>query len=137
MTPAKISPWTPTTDLKTLRRMGKLGEEAAELLAVSNRVIIQGIDEVDPSSGKVNRERLLEELADVQAQIHCTRRWMALSPEDFVRYQSRVETKIDYMRQWEDMVEPVSVICPRCGTDRSKSECPRPFVNCALIGEAE
>jgi hypothetical protein len=51
----KLSKWVPTTDPMTLRRMGKLTEELGELQSVAARVVIQGIDETDPSSGKVNR----------------------------------------------------------------------------------
>ena len=61
--------WVPTTNLAMLRRMGKTIEELSELSSVCARCIIQGIDEIDPATGKTNRERLHEEMADVQAQI--------------------------------------------------------------------
>jgi hypothetical protein len=83
-----------------LRRMGKLGEELGELQAVAARCIIQGIDEVDPASGKTNRQRLTEEIADVYAQLDCTRDALQL---DNVQIGVRRQRKIGYMREWEAM----------------------------------
>jgi NTP pyrophosphatase (non-canonical NTP hydrolase) len=95
-----LTKWTPTTDLLMLRRMGKTGEEAAELLVVTNRCIIQGIDEIDPGTGKVNRARLQDELADVQAQIGCTVLALGLDQEYMAR---RTAEKIRQMNEWEAM----------------------------------
>lgn len=96
----KLSKWTPTTDLVTLRRMGKLTEELGELQSVAARVVIQGIDEVDPGTGKVNRQRLLDELADVQAQIGCTLLAFDLDQDYLAR---RVAEKVRQMNEWEAM----------------------------------
>lgn len=93
-----MNTWTPTTDLLTLRRMGKLGEELGEAQVVAARVIIQGIDEVDPGSGKVNRQRLMDELADVQAQIGCTVLAFDLDQDYMGR---RTAEKIRRMEQWD------------------------------------
>jgi NTP pyrophosphatase (non-canonical NTP hydrolase) len=95
---ATMNKWTPTTDLLTLRRMGKLGEELGEAQAVAARVIIQGIDEVDPGSGKVNRQRLMDELADVQAQIGCTVLAFDLDQGYMAR---RTAEKMRQMAEWE------------------------------------
>lgn len=62
-----ISLWMPETDTLTLAIVGKLGEEAAELAARCARTIIQGIDAIDPASGRPNREELFREVADVRA----------------------------------------------------------------------
>jgi NTP pyrophosphatase (non-canonical NTP hydrolase) len=94
------SKWVPTTNLAMLRRMGKLGEELGELQAVAARCIIQGIDEIDPASGKTNRQRLTEELADVQAQIGCTVLALRLDQEAMAQRTAR---KVGYMREWEAM----------------------------------
>lgn len=94
----KMNKWTPTTDLLTLRRMGKLGEELGEAQSVAARVIIQGIDEVDPGSGKVNRQRLMDELADVQAQIGCTVLAFGLDQDYMGR---RTAEKMRQMAEWE------------------------------------
>lgn len=101
---APMSKWTPTTDLMLLRRMGKTGEEAAELSAVTNRCIIQGIDEVDPGTEKVNRQRLTDEIADVQAQLVCTVLALKL---DLEYIAERTAQKIAQMREWEAMFPPV------------------------------
>jgi len=95
-----LTKWTPTTDLLMLRRMGKLIEELAELQVVASRCIIQGIDGVDPSSGKVNRQRLHEELADVMAQCICTMEMLDL---DSPLIDERVNSKIEQMYEWEEM----------------------------------
>lgn len=95
-----LTKWTPTTDLFTLRRAGKLIEEGGEAIAVAARLIIQGIDEVDPSSGKVNRQRLMEELADLQAQILCTGVAFNLDQEFM---DARVQVKLAQMEEWEAM----------------------------------
>lgn len=98
----KMNKWTPTTDLTILRRMGKTGEEAAELLAVTSRIIIQGIDEIDPSSGKTNRQRLEEEIADVYAQLDCTIDALYLDISAIAR---RRGVKVEQMLEWEDLFE--------------------------------
>lgn len=99
-----LTKWTPTTNLMMLRRMGKLGEELAELSVVTNRCIIQGIDEIDPGSGIVNRERLEKELADVLAQCNVTIEKLGLNQE-FIK--ARTEDKIEQMAEWEAMFEEV------------------------------
>ena len=93
-----MSPWTPTANQLHLRRLGKLCEELGELQAVAARCIIQGIDEVDPSSGHVNRCRLENELADVQAQIVCTVLTFELDQE---RMAFRTSVKLRNMDEWE------------------------------------
>lgn len=97
-----MSPWKVTTDPLTLRRMGKLGEEAGELLAVTNRVVIQGIDEVDPSSGKTNRQRLTDEVADVIAQCETTIRDLGLD-QNYIA--ERVLKKCMQMFEWEAVLK--------------------------------
>lgn len=93
----KITKWVPTTNLMMLCRMGKLGEELNELGAVTNRCIIQGIDEIDPSSGKVNRLRLEEEIADVIAQCEVTIAMLGLRGSFLA---DRIEVKKDAMHEW-------------------------------------
>lgn len=95
-----VSKWVPINDPMLQRRMGKTGEECAELGAVVARIGIQGIDEVDPSSQKTNRQRLEEEIADVYAQLdECINR-LGLRG-DFI--ESRRQTKRGYMQEWEEM----------------------------------
>lgn len=96
----KLTKWTPTTDLMMLRRMGKLLEELGELSNVAARCIIQGIDEVDPGTHKVNRLRLEQEIADVCAHCFVTQEKLNLN-EDYIIH--RIGDKMNQMKQWEDM----------------------------------
>jgi NTP pyrophosphatase (non-canonical NTP hydrolase) len=98
-----LTKWTPTTDLMMLRRMGKLQEELAELANVAARCIIQGIDEVDPGSGKVNRTRLENEIADVLAQCRCTIDALGLDDDHIAE---RTREKREQMAEWEAMFPP-------------------------------
>ena len=98
----KITKWIPTTDLMMLRRMGKLIEEISELSAVASRIIIQGIDEIDPSTGRVNKDRLIDEIADVVAQCETTVEVLKLPLHRIV---DRIAVKKGYMREWEAMFE--------------------------------
>lgn len=98
-----LTKWTPTTDLMTLRRAGKFVEEGGEAMAVVARLIIQGIDEVDPSSGKTNRQRLMDELADLQAQIGCSVLAFGLDQDYMAR---RTAEKMRQMDEWEAMFPP-------------------------------
>ena len=98
-----LTKWTPTTNLTMLRRMGKLIEELNELGVVAARCIIQGIDDIDPGSGLVNRERLEKELADVMAQCIVTIEKLGLNQE-FIK--ARTEDKTEQMAEWEAMFPP-------------------------------
>jgi NTP pyrophosphatase (non-canonical NTP hydrolase) len=100
--PTIMSPWQATNDPMMLRRMGKTGEEAGELLAVTSRIIIQGIDEIDPSSGKTNRQRLQEEIADVYAQLDCTIDALYLDLNTIMRRRS---AKVEQMLEWEELLQ--------------------------------
>lgn len=95
-----LSKWIPTTDLMMLRRMGKLSEELGELQAVAARCVIQGIDEVDPGSGKANRLRLEQEIADVIAQCEVTMKALGLNESAI---NMRVYQKAQQMAEWEAM----------------------------------
>lgn len=97
-----MQPWKVTQDPLTLRRMGKLGEELGELQAVVSRIIIQGIDAIDPSTGKPNRQRLEEEMADVHAQLGCTTGDLHLDAE---RIRARAATKVQQMLEWEEVLQ--------------------------------
>lgn len=100
-----LKKWTPTTNLMMLRRMGKLQEELGELSAVAARCIIQGIDEVDPGSGRLNRDRLIDEIADVIAQCEVTIDALKLTGHRIV---DRIEEKTRQMQEWEAMFKEAS-----------------------------
>jgi NTP pyrophosphatase (non-canonical NTP hydrolase) len=94
------SPWNPITDRLQLKLLGKLGEEASELTTVVCRCIIQGVDEVQPVSGKSNKLWLEEEIADVIANIALVTGSFDLNREFISR---RAKEKVDYLKPWHEM----------------------------------
>lgn len=93
-----IQPWVPDADPRQARRVGKTLEELCELAAVLARISIQGLDATDPGSGKTNRQRLHEELADVIAQIDCDIRAFDMDSEAIT---DRAAEKVGQMDEWE------------------------------------
>ena len=63
------SPWIPMSDPVDVKHLGKLCEELNECGAAASRGLIQGIDEPEPTTGKINRAWLAEEIADVLANV--------------------------------------------------------------------
>lgn len=96
---APVSDWQPTTRKLELAILGKLAEEAGELVAACARCIIQGLDEREPRTGKLNIEWLQDELADVSA-MHI----LALAYLDIDRkaIEERRTRKLEYKRPWFD-----------------------------------
>lgn len=95
-----LSKWIPESDPMVLRRVGKTGEECAELSKVCSRITIQGLDGKDPASGESNRLALAKEVADVMAQCKVTIEALGL-PRGFI--DARVATKAQQMAEWEAM----------------------------------
>ncbi len=93
------SPWTPEADPQRLKVLGKFGEETGELSAAICRCIIQGIDEAEPVTGKINREWLEDEIADVMANIQITVDHFGLDRD---RISVRLGRKHEYQRRWLD-----------------------------------
>lgn len=104
--PPTIQPWQVCTNKAMQRRYGKLLEELGELASVVARCTIQGVDEVDPSSGFVNRERLENEIADVLCQLELTVDVLGLNRE---RMKTRQWLKSIQMAQWEMSVNDEKV----------------------------
>jgi hypothetical protein len=98
-----LSKWIPETDPMVLRRVGKTGEECAELAKVCSRITIQGLNGVDPTTGESNRHALTKEIADVVAQCLVTIKTFGL-PREFI--DERVNMKRDQMAEWEAMFGP-------------------------------
>ena len=59
--------WIPMSEPINMAHIGKLGEEASELARICCRIMIQGIDAIDPDSKIANRWSLQDEIADVYA----------------------------------------------------------------------
>lgn len=94
------SPWHPMTNAVDLKTLGKLVEELGECVAAASRCIIQGANEAEPVSGKINREWLEDEIADVYAGLSLTIDRFGLNT---VRIRHRMQRKIERLRQWHDM----------------------------------
>jgi NTP pyrophosphatase (non-canonical NTP hydrolase) len=97
-----MNQWQPDDDANAARRIGKTLEELGELTAVLARISIQGIDAIDPSSGKTNRQRFEEETADVVAQINCNIDFSNMSTHELA---ARSANKQQQMGVWEGLYE--------------------------------
>lgn len=97
----KMNPWVCTTDPVQLRRLGKLTEELSELQKVIARILIQGIEGVDPESDLTNRQCLQKEVADVYAQL---RLLVKLYQLDVTALAMREVQKIAQMQEWEELM---------------------------------
>lgn len=110
-----MSKWIPESDPMVLRRVGKTGEECAELSKVCSRITIQGLQGVDPESGITNLEELAKEVADVMAQCEVTIDSLGL-PRKFI--EGRANKKREQMAEWEAMFaqqDPTAPFSPRPG----------------------
>lgn len=92
--PDLVSPWMPETDRERLKVLGKLAEECNELGSAIARCIIQGIDEREPVTGKWNREWLMEELADVRANVSIAIEFFQLDVDLIAARQARKKGNI-------------------------------------------
>lgn len=96
-----MHPWVPMKKAIDLKHLGKLQEELAECLAATARCLIQGIDEREPVTGKLNREWLEDEIADVFANLHLVRQHFGLN---FERMNERAAEKMERLSQWHQML---------------------------------
>lgn len=99
-TDPEMNPWHPISNSVDLKHLGKLTEELGEASSAVSRCIIQGIEEVEPVTGKSNRQWLEEELADVIAGIHLTVIHFKLNQE---LIKERVNRKKNQLRSWHKM----------------------------------
>lgn len=95
-----VSPWVPMTDPIDLKCTGKFLEELGECTAAVARCQIQGINECEPVTGKLNKQWLEEEIADVIANINiCVTRFdLNISAID-----ERVDRKYKLLQQWHKL----------------------------------
>lgn len=91
------SPWTPESDPMRLKVLGKAAEEVNELGSALARCIIQGIDQQEPVTKKLNSVWLEDEIADVEAQIALLKERFQL---DRTRIAKRRDRKYDYALRW-------------------------------------
>lgn len=91
------SPWHPIKDPVDLKHLGKLVEEAGELTSAAARCTIQGMDEAHPVTGKINRDWLADEVADVLANLELNIEHFDL---DMDVINTRKERKKRHLRAW-------------------------------------
>lgn len=95
------NPWFPLTERLDLAHLGKLNEELNECGAAIARCIIQGIDECEPVTGKINRQWLEDEIADVLANIELVRERFKL---DAPRIANRIGKKKHHLQHWHSLL---------------------------------
>lgn len=95
------SPWQPETNKLRLAILGKLGEELGEAGAIVNRCVIQGIEESEPVTGRVNAVALTEEIADVLAAADIAIDHFRL---DRGAINLRIARKRDHLKGWHKLI---------------------------------
>lgn len=96
-----LNPWQPEADPVRIAVLGKLAEELAECAAAVARCQIQGIDEREPVTGKLNREWLWQEIADVAATTRMAVEHFGLS-EHVMNVRAR--RKMDHLHRWHELI---------------------------------
>ncbi len=91
------NPWHPITDAVDLKHLGKLAEECGELSAAIARCIIQGVDECEPITKKVNKVWLQDEIADVLANINLVAKRFRLNRATI---KKRCDRKMKHLSIW-------------------------------------
>lgn len=94
-----IQPWQGEERKNIRLAIGKLCEEASELAGICARIAIQGLDGIDPKSGKCNRDALEDEMSDVLAGmnfVHAQTECMVKEP--------RMNKKLTGYRRWFKMI---------------------------------
>jgi NTP pyrophosphatase (non-canonical NTP hydrolase) len=100
MSDKPLNPWHPIKDPVLLKTLGKFAEELGECSAATARCIIQGVDEVEPTTGKPNRQWLEEEIADVLAGVELTITRLGM---DRQRIADRANRKAKQLASWHAM----------------------------------
>jgi hypothetical protein len=95
-----VSPWHPMDNPVDLKHIGKLIEELTECGAAAARCMIQGIDESEPTTGKINRDWLEDEMADVLANIQLNINRFNLNE---TKISNRKYTKMVKLMTWHKM----------------------------------
>ena len=96
---AEPSNWQPISDPHVIAIFAKLGEEAGELISAKDRCLAQGLSGTEPRTGKLNKEWLEDEIADVLAMIRHTCDRLDLDVE---RIWLREAKKFTFKEKWLD-----------------------------------
>lgn len=109
---AKANPWQPERSPIRLAILGKLGEELAENGAAVARCVIQGLEEREPETGRLNVEWLEDEIADVMAAQGVAIERLGLNVE---RITARAMRKTAHLQQWHEQLEAGKPAAPAKG----------------------
>lgn len=86
--------------------LGKLAEEANELAGRCVRSMIQGLDEVDPGTGRTNLAHLEDEMADVYTMLQMANNFLPVNPWTItVRRQLKYNYKLPWILALPDTQE--------------------------------
>lgn len=77
--------------------LGKMAEETSELAARCVRSMIQGLDELDPDTGRSNLAHIEDEMADVEAMLSLVKVFLGVDREGI---SVRAGRKYNYKRPW-------------------------------------
>lgn len=89
--------WVPTTDETELKVLGKFLEELGECSNAVARVLIQGVEDVEPTTKVPNRQWLSDEIADIMATASIVIEHYGL---DLEAVNARIFSKYDYLKDW-------------------------------------
>lgn len=95
----ELQDWQPITNKYELAILGKAGEELNEAGVAIFRCIIQGIDEREPVTSKINKHWLEDEIADVRAMLDHVEYRLNL---DQHRIDKRRKKKFLWKARWFD-----------------------------------
>lgn len=105
-----LSEWQPITNKHDLAVLGKMGEEIGELAEQASRLstaifrcVIQGIDEREPRTLKLNKQWLQDEIADAMAMQLMAIGRLGLDLQAIVERRDR---KMNYKEPWFKSLEP-------------------------------
>lgn len=106
----QVSPWQPITDKIDLSHLGKSMEEVGELISelgklqqIMARCVIQGVDEINPTSDKTNRHEITKEIADVYVQLELLTERLKL---DCTFMIARYNKKKALQNEWRKLIKP-------------------------------
>lgn len=97
-----LNPWQPEQNKVNLAVLGKACEELTECATAVSRCIIQGIDESEPVTGKLNKDWLTEEIADAYATLDLMCDHFNL---DKIYIHSRFNHKISHLQSWHRLIK--------------------------------
>lgn len=101
--PRHLSPWIPEKDPIRLAILGKALEECGELVKILARCVIQGSEEIDPSTllQEENRVKMAEEIADVLAGIELAVEHFELPMSQIIQ---RRDAKMAHLTNWHELI---------------------------------